>query len=343
MVGLLEVLRHSIQITGFVAVMMLLIEYLNVRTMGAWQQSLASKPWGQYVLAAILGATPGCLGAFAVVALYSHGSMSLGALVAAMLATAGDESFVMFAMFPRQALLLHLVLLGLGITFGMLTDLLVGRRFQVRLIPCPGFAVHETHVDQVSLSGAEIVRHLTHCSISRGVLLISLAFLLVGCLTGVIGPEQWNWIRVTVVLGTAIALLIASTVSDHFLEQHLWRHVAVGHIPRIFLWTLGALLLIHLLVQHLDLSSILKSSRWLVLIAASFTGVIPESGPHLVFVTLYAQGMIPISVLLANSIVQDGHGALPLLAYSRRAFFVVKGVNLLIALAVGAAGLALGH
>lgn len=341
--GLLEVLKQSIQITGFVAVMMLLIEYLNVRTMGTWQQSLATKPWGQYLLAAFLGATPGCLGAFAVVALYSHGGMSLGALVAAMLATAGDESFVMFAMFPRQALLIHLVLFGLGIVFGVLTDLLVSRRFQVGLAPCKGLAVHETHVEQVKLSGAEIVRHLRYCSIGRGVLLISLVFLLVECLTGVIGPEQWNWIRVTVILGTAIALFIVTTVSDHFLDEHLWRHVAVVHIPRVFLWTLGALLLIHLLVQHLDLSSMLKSSRWLVLIAASITGVIPESGPHLIFVNLYAQKMIPVSVLLANSIVQDGHGALPLLAFSRRAFFVVKGVNLLIALVVGAVGLALGY
>ncbi|HUV04732.1 MAG TPA: putative manganese transporter [Armatimonadota bacterium] len=343
MAGLLEVLKHSIQITGFVAVIMLLIEYLNVRTMGAWQRSLVTKPWGQYILAAILGATPGCLGAFAVVALYSHRSISLGALVAAMLATAGDESFVMFAMFPRQALLIHLLLLGLGIGFGVLTDVLVGHRFALGFTPCPGFAIHETHADQVNLSGSEILRQLRHCSIGRGVLLIALALLLVGSLAGGIGPEQWNWIRLTVILGTAIALLIVGTVSDHFLEEHLWEHVALHHIPRIFLWTLGALVLIRLLSQHLDMSGLMHENKWLVLIMASVTGIIPESGPHLIFVTLYAQKLIPISVLLANSIVQDGHGALPLLAYSRRAFIVVKGINLFIALAVGGIGLALSH
>ncbi|HMB15715.1 MAG TPA: hypothetical protein VKN62_05315, partial [Pelovirga sp.] len=60
--------------------------------------------------------------------------------------------------------------------------------------------------------------------------------------------------------------------------------------------------------------------------------------PHLVFLTLYSQGAIPFSILLASSIVQDGHGMLPLLADSRRDFFQVKAINLVIGLGVGLAG-----
>jgi hypothetical protein len=40
--------------------------------------------------------------------------------------------------------------------------------------------------------------------------------------------------------------------------------------------------------------------------------------------------------------VQDGHGTLPLLAHSRRDFLLVKGVNLLFGLALGAVLMALG-
>jgi hypothetical protein len=122
------ILRNAVQITGFVMVMMLLIEWLNVRTRGAWQEKLATRPVGQYVLAAFLGATPGCLGAFAVVTLYCHRNISLGALVAAKLATAGDESFVMFAMIPKQAIMMHAVLFVLGIAAGAATDLITERR-----------------------------------------------------------------------------------------------------------------------------------------------------------------------------------------------------------------------
>ncbi|MCK4348834.1 MAG: hypothetical protein KAW47_09485, partial [Thermoplasmatales archaeon] len=51
-----------------------------------------------------------------------------------------------------------------------------------------------------------------------------------------------------------------------------------------------------------------------VLLIASLIAIIPEFGPHLVFVTMFAKGLIPFSVLLASSIVQDGHGMLPLLS-----------------------------
>ena len=40
--------------------------------------------------------------------------------------------------------------------------------------------------------------------------------------------------------------------------------------------------------------------------------------------------------------MQDGHGMLPLLAESRRAFLITKAVNLLTGFAIGAAALALG-
>jgi hypothetical protein len=61
-----------------------------------------------------------------------------------------------------------------------------------------------------------------------------------------------------------------------------------------------------------------------------------------VFVTLYAQGSIPLSILLASSVVQDGHGMLPMLADSRRAFVLIKAINLTVGLAMGAAALAVG-
>ena len=69
----------------------------------------------------------------------------------------------------------------------------------------------------------------------------------------------------------------------------------------------------------------------------------PESGPHLVFLTLYVQGSIPFSVLLASSIVQDGHGMLPMLAESRRAFVIVKAVNFTAGLLIGGAAMSLGY
>ncbi|MDD3642991.1 MAG: putative manganese transporter, partial [Candidatus Krumholzibacteria bacterium] len=115
-----EILRNAVMITGFVFVMMLVIEYVNVLTSGRWGTGLARSRPGQYLLAALLGAVPGCLGSFAAVAMFSHRIFGLGALIAAMIATSGDEPFVMLALIPREAALLPLALFPIGIVAGAL-------------------------------------------------------------------------------------------------------------------------------------------------------------------------------------------------------------------------------
>jgi hypothetical protein len=57
---------------------------------------------------------------------------------------------------------------------------------------------------------------------------------------------------------------------------------------------------------------------------------------------MFSQRLVPLSVLVASSIVQDGHGMLPLLAASKRAFVVVKLINLAVGVTVGAALLLAG-
>lgn len=336
-----EIVKHSLMITGFVAVMMLVIEYLNVLSQGQWQERLNQSVWGQYLLAAFLGATPGCLGAFAVVAMYAHRRVSLGAVVAAMVATSGDESFVLLAMVPRTALILTGLLFLIGIVAGLLTDRLLGRRLTRRLSCLEDFHIHEeTHCR--CFAAEQLMTQWKSCSAARGVLAGSLILFLFAVITGQIGPAHWNWIRVTLVLVSAMALFIVATVPEHFLEEHLWKHVARGHVPRVFLWTFGSLLVLQLVMDHWQADENIRSGRWLILVLACLTGLIPESGPHLIFVTMFARGLVPASVLLASSIVQDGHGMLPMLAHSRRAFLVVKLVNLMVGLGIGAAVMAAG-
>jgi len=98
----------------------------------------------------------------------------------------------------------------------------------------------------------------------------------------------------------------------------------------------------HVLTRYLYLEGLIRENLWVVLLIACLVGVIPESGPHLVFLTLYVNGALPLSILLASSIVQDGHGMLPMLAHSRKVFAQVKMINLIVGLAAGAAGLILG-
>jgi hypothetical protein len=52
-------------------------------------------------------------------------------------------------------------------------------------------------------------------------------------------------------------------------------------------------------------------------------------------VLLFAQGSIPFSVLLVNTIMQDGHAGIPLLAESKRAFICMKAVKAVLAAGAG--------
>ena len=98
-----DALRNSILITGLVVVMMMLIESMNIESKGDFFKGLKRSRIGQVVISAFLGVIPGCMGGFASVSLYTHGLISFGALVAMMIASSGDEAFVMLAMFPDKA------------------------------------------------------------------------------------------------------------------------------------------------------------------------------------------------------------------------------------------------
>ena len=328
-------------ITGFVAMMMVVIEYLNILTRGVWQEDLRGSRLKQYLLASFLGATPGCLGAFAVVSLYSHREVTLGAVVAAMIATSGDESFVMLTLIPKQAPLLFIILLFVGLGAGYLTDTL----FTKQTVTSDGcvhkFKLHESEICHCFPWG-NLKDQWRHCSPARGILSLTLLLFIFTVGSGLMGPPVWNWIRITLVIVTAVALFIVSTVPDHFLEEHLWNHVVKGHVPRVFLWTFGALFAMHLLVDHFQLGGWLRENQLIVLLVACLVGIIPESGPHLIFLTLYVEGSIPFSIFLASSVVQDGHGMLPMLAESRKDFLKIKVINLTVGLLLGLAGYASG-
>jgi hypothetical protein len=62
----------------------------------------------------------------------------------------------------------------------------------------------------------------------------------------------------------------------------------------------------------------------------------------MIFVMMFADGLIPFSVLFVSSFVQDGHGMLPLLSASLRDTLLVKGFNLVFGLSVGGILYALG-
>jgi len=331
----LESLKEGVMITGFVLVMMLIIDYLNVQSRGLWSNYLKSNRWFQVVLSTFLGIVPGCLGTYTVVSLFSHRLVNFASLVAVMIATSGDEAFIMLALIPGTFLKITLLIFGIALVTGFLILLFPKiAAFQ----PFPEerkFSIHGKENECVCIESGWFSDRFGHLSLIRALFISGILALLVLVATGLIGPESWNWIRITLLFVFIITLFIVSSVPDHFLSDHLWKHVIKKHFLRIFLWSFLTLFVLHLLEGQLNVQDWIQTHIQYVFLLALLIGLIPESGPHMVFISLFISGTIPFSILLVNSIVQDGHGSLPLLAESGRSFIYMKGINLAVGLIVG--------
>lgn len=332
-----KIIEHALMITSFVLAMMLIIEYLTVQTRGSWSVPLQKSSWLQILFAAFLGLLPGCLGAFVAVTLYAHRIMNFAALVTVMIATSGDEAFVMFSEIPGSALEIMGIIFFIAISVGFLINIFVGDKSIIKL-PEHYTPFHHNQPDCVCFDKKLLLPQLRRITFQRALLLTVILFFFIFLIQGEIGPHEWNWKRWIFVGISLVGLFIIATVPDHFISKHLWEHIIKKHLVKIFLWTFGALLFIHYGMEYLSIKEWMETNQITIILIAVLVGIIPESGPHIVFITLFANGSIPFSVLIANSIVQDGHAALPLLAESKKSFVAVKAVNLLIGLIVGFLG-----
>ena len=377
-----DILRNSILITGLVVVMMMMIESLNIESKGLIFKGLKKTKTGQVVIGALLGSIPGCMGGFAAVSLYTHRMFSFGALIAMMIASSGDEAFIMLAMIPDQALILFALLFVIAIVAGLVTDMIGSRIHSYKCIKedhtdcgpktdCEeGYAIHE--------SG-----HARHFGWKRIVMFVGLAIFIGALATGKLGHDHSahshdchhehaacehehtethhectelhnhhtvsdnheksfsinlldeQWMNVLFAGLSVIVLIVLIFASDHFVEDHLWNHVVKKHLPTIFAWTFGVLLVLGIGLQYVDIDKWISDNTVLMILLATAIGIIPESGPHMIFVTLFAAGVVPFPVLLASSISQDGHSSIPLLAESKKSFFWAKTINCVVALIAG--------
>ena len=121
----------------------------------------------------------------------------------------------------------------------------------------------------------------------------------------------------------------------HYWKEHIYGHIIKKHIWKTALWTFAALLLVEFGLQYFSLEKFTSEYKIAFLFLGALVGLIPESGPHLIFVTMFARGLVPFSVLLTSSMVQDGHGMLPMLSYSFSDSVKIKAFNFTLGIAIG--------
>lgn len=343
----LEIIKQTFLVSGFVLFMMLIIEYINVRTKEKWSKPLQKSRWLQLIIAVILGVTPGCAGIFATVSLFTHNIINFAALLGGTIAAVGDEAFIMLTLIPSTAIKILVLTFIIGIIAGTIFNLFFKSK------PIPKFEKHlEMHGDDCCASPTH--QHHNHKTIEKTYRFTFARSMFLSILILIIFSQfaQFNTSQTSVpqeslfspeslifMFMGLVSMFIIITVPEHFLMEHLWGHVIKKHFLRLFLWTLGALFFIAVFSEYFQIGEWVKVNPISVLLIALAVGLLPTSGPHIIFITLFMQGVIPFSFLLANSIVQDGHGGIPLLAEARTSFFKIKAIKLLIGLLVGFLGI----
>ncbi|MEG2070469.1 MAG: putative manganese transporter, partial [Bacteroidales bacterium] len=336
-----ETITNTLTITCLVMVMLLLIEFINIRSAGKWMEQLQHKPFLQIVVATLLGLIPGCLGGFAIVSLFTHRLLSFGALIAGMISTFGDEAFVIFAYSPKWTLILSGSLVVIGIVAGWVTHLLF--KHHKITVEEHSFEIHH-HENEYHNGAALSIKHLKKISFPRALLIFGLLIYITAILTGTFSHQHgalpeleyhgktetcsqehctnehttvfhegeelqaghqhgvFSWENCLFMILALITLVVVGLSSEHFLQLHLWQHVIKKHFIPVFLWTFGVLLFLQTLYYFVDVNTWVEHNHWsmiIILLVAVLIGIIPESGPHLIFVVMFFSGAIPFSILLA--------------------------------------------
>ncbi len=274
----LQSLVGSVKITLIIFALMVVVELLVLKYRERILRFTTTNRFTAYLVASFFGIIPGCVGTFAMDTLYMSGLLGFGGIIAVMIATSGDEMFIMLSMMLTGELpfwsvaLLVATLFVLGVLGGWLADALQRRFGWQTCAKC----------------------HITH--------------------------HEHDEFRIS-----------------HFLTEHVYKHILKRHLWQIFLWLYAALFLIQLVSQHLAAETLFSGAGLAaMLVLAALVGLLPISGPNVFLLALFAHGYLPFSILLANSIVQDGHGLLPIIGFSLDDALKIKLYNFLFGLAVGA-------
>ncbi len=298
-----------VQVSAFVAATLLLfygVEKIFRFEMGT---AMGQARRMQVPIAALLGATPGCGGAVVVVAAYASGKVSFGAVVATLTATMGDAAFLLIATRPDAAI----VLLPIQFTAGILTGWLIDRYVAVDYRPKGGACEIAPRIGKTRLR--------------------DVAYLVAATPGLIVGGAQIGSVSLDHVLGMPVAWFALAGV---FTGLAIWAisplaamtNPADGPVTRmaeetsfISVWVIIAYLAYDYLAAYagLDLKALFMSIAPILPLVGAAVGFIPGCGPQVLVATLYVNGAIPFSALLANAISNDGDALFPAIALAPKA------------------------
>lgn len=344
-----------IEVGAFVGAVLLLFGYINYKKSGNFIATIEKSKRFQPLIGAFLGLTPGCGGAIFIMPLFFKKSVTFGTVVATLMTTMGDAAFVMIAARPFHYLVVSSMALIVGVVTGYLVDMTslgdnILKKYEKRMLILRGARSQEDVLRNGPMSSVEKKRsnffNYGFWSLIGVGLVLGIMGLVQVDINELFIPSLGEIVGVT---GTMLAIFLVikgkkflrddtpeteeckvSSLKKTFIENAL-------ETAFVIMWVFMGFLAYELLTLGLGMGDYetgeLVIQNWLLatgiisIIIGVAVGIIPGCGPQIIFITLFINGLVPFSALLANAISQDGDALFPLIAIDRRSAIWATVIN----------------
>ncbi|MFY8349414.1 putative manganese transporter [Pseudoalteromonas sp. SSM20] len=315
-----------LQVSIFVAIT-LYGYYIAVKRFPQLEISYITKvaPRLEVPFAALLGALPGCGGAIIVVTQYTKKQASFGAFVAVLISTMGDAAFLLIAAKPQTALLVLLISVITGTLFGWLVnrfhkfDYLVPEQTEDQQHQCKNVPKLITTFSKRFWQS--IVLPMTIVA-----LLLAFQFQFSDGVSSSITSIAAVCCFIVAVLWSlsSIGKTYQDVTAEDDVEEHNLEVKVLQDTHFITSWVVIGFLAYELFKLWLgtDISLLFNQYTYLMPLMACLVGLLPGCGPQIIVTTLYMQGHIPFSALMANAISNDGDALFPAIALAPKAALI---------------------
>ncbi|QYO71083.1 putative manganese transporter [Vibrio cholerae] len=287
----------------------------------------------QVVIAALLGALPGCGGAIVVTTQFVSGKVGFGALVAVLTATMGDAAFLLLASQPVTGL----YVIGIGVVTGCVTGLVIN-------------ALHRDDFMRPALTELSNKLQTSCCSATSAVSFKAINLqglfwkylLLPASLVAFASSFQIDinqvlslpdmtieWIGAVMAVSCMLLWALTQEIEDYQSTVSEDDKIRTSHPMQkaaqdtnfVSAWVIIAFLAFELTLHFTGFGIGANWGNWGVWMPALgiVIGLLPGCGPQILVTSLYLSGALPFSAQLSNAISNDGDALFPAIALAPKA------------------------
>ncbi|MEF9990834.1 MAG: putative manganese transporter [Romboutsia sp.] len=331
-------------------IVILIFAYIDYKTEGKLINILERNTKAQPIIGALFGIIPGCGGSIILIPLYTKNKVSFGTLVATLISSMGDGSFILMSTDIKAYLGVSVVSFIIAIISGYTVDMLnIDKKLKLRKNKIETYYGSHYEINQ-SLYRKEkeekskLGHKFTH-SIGYKVYYVLIIIGFIFTLVSGRGLEHahehihehelvLSFESVISILGVSLSIMYM-VLSKRYIKNSTHEVVegkilsfkemvihSANETAFVITWIFIGYLVYDIGVLIVGgeevANAMLLSSGVVSVIVGAMLGIVPGCGTQVIFISLYTRGVIPFAALVANSISQDGDALFPLIALDKK-------------------------